>query len=225
VQVSLVAFTATIAASNAVHQVIYFFSYCGLSFDAFGAIFALFTSGSLLSLTSKAKALASEELDEEIKYQLVAFKKLCDTRTDRTTAPLRLNEEMRERFKDFSSSCEKKHDNAQRLAFVIKHHLQDVFDVIWVVIAGVAFFFVSLITFIVGTQATGVIASSVAAIGVSGLGLLYMQVYRHPGIRRRLKKALVRGRPRPTGDHRLQTVEQESGVRIPHLVAEGGIIV
>jgi len=209
VQVSLVAFSTTITASNTVHQIIYFFSYCGLSFDAFGAIFALFTSGSLLSLTSKAKALASEELDEEIKYQLAAFKNLCDTHKGKTD-DLQLNKEMRKRFEDFSSSCEDKHDKAQRLAFVIKHHLQDVSDVIWVTIAGVAFFFVSLITFIVGTQRTGVLAASVSAIGVSGLGLLYMQVSRHPGIRRRLKKAFgfpVVGRPATDDHHRgLQTV-------------------
>jgi len=229
VQVSLVAFSATIAASSVVHHIVYFFSYCGLSFNAFGAIFALFTSGSLLSTTSKAKALTSEELDEEVKHQLVAFENLCDKDKGKATAQLQLNEEMRKCFEEFSSSCQRKHDKVKRLAFVIDHHLRDVFEVIWVIIAGVIFFFISLITFIVGTQPSGILVSSISAIGVSALGLLYRQLRRHPGIRRRLKKALGLGlnvKPEQViarEDHRLHTVQEESssgGIPRPVFVAE-----
>ena len=206
VQITFIAYSATVALNGTIGQVVNFFSYCAMSFDAFGAISSLFTSGSLLSTTSQAKALASQALDDETRYQLVAFIKLCNHRD--ASKKLQLNKNMRMCFKKFSGDCDLKYEEAKRLAFVIDHHLRKVFEAIWVIIAGVVFFFISFITFIIGTQPEDIFVSSIAVVGVTAIVLLYRQARRHPGIRRNLSKAWHSALK--SALHRSSTAQEES---------------
>ena len=180
VQIAFIAYTATIfptsKANSTVQDATNIFSSCALLFDVLGALFALITSGTLLLRASEAKKFTTtkQKLLNDIDKALAAFtdppQKAFDPQEAQSTFDL-----LRESGNEY-------HTKALRLAHLIDDHSQGYFDVLLIIIAGVAFFFASYFLFVVSTQPFRVWLPTIVVTGITTVMLLYMQTHRHPGI-------------------------------------------
>lgn len=174
-QISFIAYAASIfptsKANSNVQETANVFSFCALLFDVLGALFALITSGTLLLRASEAKKFTTtnQKLHDHILQALTAF-----------TDP----QEAQSTFNPLHQNSQSYHRKAQTLAHLIDDHSQTYFDVLLVIITGVAFFFASFFLFLVSTQSFQVWLSTIVVTGVTIVMLLYMQTRWHPSIGR-----------------------------------------
>ena len=170
-----------------VGTVINIFALCGISFDALGTMFALWTSRSLSLTISKIDKiiLKKQKLSSKIHFTLDTFRQQDRTQEISLENLASLQSDSTQEISfgnlvnllaDFQQSSAKYHREARELIHLIDDHLplQEDSIALAIIAFGLLFFFVSLFSSIISTQPLSVWASTTIVVAVT---FIILRVY------------------------------------------------
>ncbi|KAF8800308.1 hypothetical protein BYT27DRAFT_7200210 [Phlegmacium glaucopus] len=181
--------------SDIVGRVINIFAFCGVSFDALGTMFTLWTFRSLFLTISKIEkiVLENQNLNAKIHFTLDTFSEVAASSSEQPShSPRHIStkKNLVDLFTDFQQSSAKHHRKARGLVHLIDDHLPVEKDSIAlaIVAAGLLFFFVSLFCFIISSQPPSVWVSTTVVVVVTFIILRIILGHQQPGFWRLINR-------------------------------------
>ena len=170
------------------------FAFCGVSFDALGALFALWTFRSLFLTISRIEktVLEKQNLSAKIHLTLDTFRKTASSLPGPPGRPQ--VEALANLFADFQQTSAKRHREARGLVHLIDDHLsvQEDSVALLTIAAGLLFFFISSFFLILSTQPLSVWVSTTMVVLATFLILNTYLGRQRPGLWRSITRKITR---------------------------------
>ena len=157
-----------------------FFSYCAISFDALGALFALVTARSLLKVANDANDIIQEKYHVDEAMGIV-IENLQEFFIGVRPVEAKLKDLAKETVPALITKSENVFKRLRRLSHIADHHLGSNYEVLSIITCGMVFFFVSLIGFMINSQPLVVWLPTVIVVALTTSLLVWKEGNHHPG--------------------------------------------